>query len=96
MGYLEEATSRWLFYPTDPKNDEVTQIEMRVCVNDNILWFSDYPNYRATNFKKPRNISKYPINTTLKYKFFVAMGEDKSLEKCVLVESVQMVDKFPS
>lgn len=30
---------------------------MRVCINDNILEFTDYPSYRTRNYKKPKESS---------------------------------------
>lgn len=42
--------------------ENIFQIEMRVCIADNVFEFRDYPNLKTRNYLKPRESSAYPLN----------------------------------
>lgn len=54
-GIEESSSPFWLYGESWEHKDDLFEIEMRVCISDNILIFSDYPYYRISNFKKSRD-----------------------------------------
>lgn len=88
-----ELTSEFLLYETPAQyKDDLREIEMRVCIAENILEYLDYPNYRTNNSKKPKATSTHVMEVNGDWRIFVEMNG--STDKTVTIHSLREVEAF--